>query len=216
MKSRKIISLGVVMLLILSLAMVLAIALEAKPVVYVEPNTIEVNKVVNIHVKAEDPPGDDPSVPNDFLYMDVHQVVVRYPADSYTEEFMLGTISGPGIGSQKIRVEYGEDIAIPFGTPMTGVAITIKGNTYYWWRTRKAGNPVSPNEMGASTEWTGKYEADVEGRAYYGSSEQEIRLRKFFDIPDYFWVTVPEFGLTAAAVSLVAYWAVLRKRKLKN
>jgi hypothetical protein len=211
LRIKKIVPLCAVLILAFSLVMILTMALEAKPDVYVEPDHIPTNGVVYIHVRAYDPPGNDPAVPDDFLYILVHQVVVRYPAGAETEEFMLGTATGPGIG---IRIEYSEDIAIPYGTPEAGVPITIKGNTYYWWRTRRNGNPVYPNEKGASTEWSGKYEVDVEGRAYYGSSEQGIRLSKFFDIPDYF--LVPEFGLTAVAVSLVAYWVILKKNKLKN
>lgn len=203
-------------ILVLPLCMLLASAIEAGPKVYVEPTKIPPNGIVNIHIAAYDPPGDDPKVPNDFLYILVHQVVVRYPSDTETEEYMLGTASAPGITGQKIRVDYGEDIAIPYGPGVN--PITIDGYNYYWWRTRKAGNPVYPNERidlvpnPSPTGWIGEYEADVEGRAYYGTSEQEIRLRKFFDIPSFF--EVPEFGLTAAAVSLLAYFALsLRKRK---
>jgi hypothetical protein len=132
---------------------------------------------------------------------------------------MLGTAAAPGIGGQKIRIDYGEDVAIPYG-PGVG-AITIDGNTYYWWRTRKGGNPVSPNERidlvpnPSPTGWSGKYEADVEGVAYYGSNEQDIRLTSFFDIPSNFFV--PEFGITVAAISLVAYLALSsRKRKSQS
>ncbi len=204
------------MILVLSVCILLASALEAAPKIYVDPVSIPLNGVTNIHIQAYDPPGNDPKVPDDFLYILVHQVVVRYPASGYTEEYMLGTASAPGIAGQKIRVDYNEDVAIPYGPG--GSPITIDGNTYYWWRTRKGGNPVWPNErvdqvpVPSPTGWLGEYVADVEGRAYYGTSEHEIRLSKYFNIPGRF--VVPEFGLTVAAVSLFAYWALyLRKRK---
>ncbi|MEM2598400.1 MAG: hypothetical protein QW482_01665 [Thermoproteota archaeon] len=217
LESRKMIVLGMVLMLTFSLVVALALALEAKPDVYVEPNSIPTNGIVYIHIRAYDPPGNDPNVPDDFQYILVHKVCVWYPGDMYghTEEFMLCPEPGDGIPDDKrIRIEYGEDIAIPFGTPMTGVPITIKGETYYWWRSQKGGGPVSPNEKGASTEWSGKYMADVEGIACYGDSEEEIRLIAWFDIPYEFFV--PEFGLTVTAISLFAYWAILRKRKSRK
>jgi hypothetical protein len=214
----KTVTVATTVILVLFLCVSLSSALEAKARVYVDPTHIPLNGVVNIHIEAYDPPDDDPDVPNDFLYILVHQVVVRYPAGPYTEEYMLGTASDPGISGQKIRIDYGEDIAIPYG-PGVG-AITIDGNVYYWWRTRKGGNPVWPNERidlvlnPSPTGWSGRYEVNVEGINYYGSSEQDIRLESWFDIPANF--EVPELALPISAVATLGFALVLLKLRRKN
>jgi hypothetical protein len=195
-----------------------------KASMYIEPTNIPLDGVVNIHLTTE------PHVNPDFSYAIVHQIKVIGPGgEASGDAYMLGNATGPinkynappyGLN---IRIDIGDNIAIPFGTGVGG-PITIDGVDYYWWRIRKSGSPVWPNERvdlyptPKPTGTGGQYEADVEGWNFYGvTGEEEYRLRTFFNIPGNFFV--PEFALPISVVTALGFALVLlksRRRELTN
>jgi len=202
-----------------SILLILALVVPVyatEPSISVSPSKISTDGTVYIHLATKS------TGEPDFQYYVVHQIKVICPSG---DEYMLGNESHPinmnnaPPNGLDIRVNDGEDIAIPFGTGVGG-PITIDGKNYYWWRVKKGGNPVVPEERVDNvpspnpTGTSGKYHADVEGWALYGESGQEIRLTAWFDIPIPF--EVPEFTLpTLTMLSLVFAGYLLYKRRLK-
>ncbi|MEM3602370.1 MAG: hypothetical protein QW222_03600 [Candidatus Bathyarchaeia archaeon] len=183
---------------------------------YVEPTNIPANGVVNIHLTTQS------WVNPDFSYAIVHQIKVYCPGG---DEYMLGNAmepinknNAPPYGLN-IKIEVGDDIVIPFGTGVGG-PITIGGVDYYWWRIREAGYPVGPGNrvdldpMPEPTGKSGTYEADVEGWNFYGVTDDEFRLRAFFDIPDRFYV--PELALPISAVTALGFTLVFLKSRRRQ
>lgn len=201
---------------VISLMMTLVMAYTGGPYAPVITATnISLNGVTTISI-------DFTGVPADFDHAVIHQIVVSFPAppQTMTEKYMLGTASAPGIVGDEI-VCGKEVITLKYG-PAAGISpypIDIKGKTYYWWRIRKGGNPVYPNEEISAvpnpgpTSFAGTYEVDVEGISYYNGQSGSFFKAAWFDVPGHF--NTPEFGITMAAMSLAGYMIISFKNKKK-
>jgi len=196
----------------------LASVYAVKPLISVDPEDIPVDGTTNIHLETTNVGG-----PSDFLYYVVHQVKVICPSG---DEYMLGNnirplnkwVPGYPNGLD-IRVYLGDDKVIPFGTGVGG-PINIDGTDYYWWRTKKAGASVYPNERvdlvptPNPTGTSGLYEVDVEGWALYGTVGEPIRLSSWFNIPTHF--EVPELALPIAIVMALGFVLVSFKSRRRE
>jgi hypothetical protein len=225
LKTKLTLSASAIILVLMSALVVSAV--NTGPYLYVEPYRIPTDGTTYINIRPTSDPAEiqemsDLGPPStyqycvdDFLSFTVSQVKVMTPSN---DEYMLGDASGPG--GISIMVYSGDEVQLPYG-PGVG-SIDVDGTDYYWWRTRNAGNPVSPNERidlvsnPSPTGTSGGYSVDVEGISTCGENEQNIRIVLWFNIFTGF--EVPEFAIATPIVAsaIAALWFVIRGKKQKQ
>jgi len=178
-----------------------------EPKIYVQPEHIPVNGIVNVHLTIDTTKGPPES---DFLYAIIDQLAVDYPSwdiGPTEHSFMLGTATAGSIAGQPITVHIGDDFVIPFG-PGVG-AIIIDGQEYWWWYNNE---DKRLDDWGQSpTQWKGKYLVDMAGLAYYLQYPGGQQITKVFFFDTWVSFTVPELGIVMAV--LLGYSIISMKKK---